>query len=181
MNEEVCRQLDDYLLDGLPDGQRAGFEQHLRECETCRSIAEQQAMVDELLRSASRSLPVPAGLPVRVRKRIDRVRRRRATLSAACVAGAASCVLTFWYFVRDKAQQDDPVLPRMMAEEESEQPPRGRQEIETPPEEIVKQDPEPAVQISFSDNVLAVPVESGDPTITLIQVYPVAKTRSETQ
>lgn len=181
MNDNLCRLLDDYLLGELPDKESADFEQHLRECDICRSHSEQQTIIYEQIKSASRSIPVPGGLSVRARKRIERDHRRRVNLSAACVAGAASFILTLWFFMQDKVQKEDPVVPRMIVEEKPEQPPFDHQDIDPPPKEVANQDPEPAVQISFSDNVLAVPVDSGDPTITLIQVYPVAKTHTETQ
>jgi anti-sigma factor RsiW len=178
MNDDLCHQLDDYLLDELPDQQRERFAQHLRECETCRSISEQQAMIEEQLKSASRAVPVPSGLSSRARQHIERDRRRRVMLSAVCVAGVAGIVVSLWFLSGNIDRRTDPALRRTIVNETPEPTPAQEDSL---PEETAAQDPEPAVQISFPDNVLAVPVESGDPTITLIQVYPVAKTDSETQ
>ena len=114
MNDEVCRQLDDYLLGELPDEQRAGFEQHLCECETCRSIAKQQAIVDDHIRSASRSIPVPAGLSNRAKQHIESNRRRRVILAAFGLASAAGLLFSIWYFNGNAVQPADPSVPQMI-------------------------------------------------------------------
>ena len=67
MSVFACDRLDDYLLGGLSEGERAAFEAHLSGCPACRDALRQQEHIDRLLvQGTGRLEPVPASLIGRI-------------------------------------------------------------------------------------------------------------------
>ncbi len=61
MKPELCRKLDDYLLELLSNEEQAAFKQHLATCSNCQELESQTRTIEETLRSCHVSVsPSPA-------------------------------------------------------------------------------------------------------------------------
>ncbi len=61
MKPELCRQLDDYLLELLSNDEQTAFKQHLATCSNCQELESQTRTIEETLRSRHVSVsPSPA-------------------------------------------------------------------------------------------------------------------------
>lgn len=181
MTDDLCPLLDDYLLGELPDETRTRFEAHLAECETCRSKVEQQAAVDEAVKGAADSIAFPSGLTVRVCDTIEQAqRRRRIAIAMCCAAGVAGIAFSIWSVVRPDDRSNDAVDQRQIVKDEI-PPQKSIAPLPNPePEAPVQRAPQETVQIEFSSDVVALRVESGDPDVTLYQVFPTVGARAAT-
>jgi hypothetical protein len=115
------------------------------------------ALLDELLdAAAAEPEPVPPGLIDDVEAFIiERCRRRRAWLGAACAAAATVLILvTCWLAAR---------MPWG--------PPTGPARPGSP---VVRAGPPPApaVSVDAGPGVIAVPIRTGDPKVTIVWLYP---------
>ena len=155
MTTHQCGQFDDYVAGILPDAEQAGFEQHLQTCPDCRRSLSSQSYVDRLLdRAADLAEPLPSGLADRVEARIRRhVRRRRMCVAAAALSAAAACVVLSFQLVRPDQQLEESrptiAMPQVPASVE--------------------------VAVETSEDVIAVPIATDNPNVTIIWLYPVMK------
>jgi anti-sigma factor RsiW len=149
MPEPPCRLLDDFLARDLPDTERAAFERHLPECADCRKLIQAQARLSAQLGAAlDRFEPPPANIIGAVEQRFRRMRRiRLAGATAALAAGLA--LLALWAGQSQSPQES----------------PKFADSGPLPP-------PLAAVRVRFPDpNVVAVPIESGLPNVTVLAIY----------
>jgi anti-sigma factor RsiW len=160
MKPTPCRLLEAYLDRELPPPERARFLAHLPDCPACTAEVEQQTRIESLLRDAARLEPLPAGLVDRTEGRWHRARKRRALRRAASLAAAALLAgllgtTSFW-----PAPQRPPAPPQ------------------PPPVANTGPPARPPARVTFSPRtpVIAVPVDTGDPDITFVWVYPTART-----
>jgi hypothetical protein len=164
MNAE-CENLDAFLDGDLSPQDRERYHAHLRLCEACHDAARRQRWIDNLLSSPERlELElVPAELGQPVRNLISR--RRQARLVACGLAAAAIFVVAVgWTTVLNRqagvAAINQIVKTSVVDSEPSPNPSlKGRAE---------------AQQATFiaGPDVLAVPVASRYPNVTIVRVYP---------
>jgi hypothetical protein len=169
MNQAICRQLDDYLAHGLSDAERAEFAAHVADCPACRQSVQDQQRMDQLLVQATIQLQaVPAGLTRRIEQRLLTARRLRFARWAAGLAAAISLMgITAWLLTREPPVEVLPYVPIVEA-------PSPRPAPEMP-------DPRSLVRVAFPPQaaVLAVPMKTENPNVTIIWVYPTVPTAAE--
>lgn len=170
MKTTACEQRDGYLGKWLSDEEGVEFEAHLALCSDCRQFLQEQRRLDDLLAQANATLlPLPASLTDTIGQRLRQARRRRVTAWATGLAAASIfvCVLAAW-FRSPVAPKEEPVRSPVVA-------------LPTPQPEPMP-DPRSLVHVTFppTSDVIAVPQETDDPSVTIIWVYPTIKTAQET-
>jgi anti-sigma factor RsiW len=168
MNQPQCRQLEDYLARSLSNAERAEFAAHLAGCPAChQAIREQELMDQMLLRAATLLQPVSASLAEQTERRLQRAHRLRFTRWASGLAAAVVLMcITAWLLTREPSQELSPVriveAPALQS---------------TP----VVHDPRSLVRVTFQPQaaVLAVPMKTENPNVTIIWVYPTVPTAAE--
>ena len=177
MNTDPCQQLDDYLLRDLDAEQAEAFSNHLPECESCRFAVEQQAHLDRKLKAGVEAFSCPPALVSRIRsERERRSCRRQAALGSLLAAGLVIGFLGWSLVLRT----EKPAPEKKFA-----QRPAQPQKISVPgksnenPPKLSQSDPVSPVRVEFSENVLGVPIETGDPDITLFQVFPISNVNAD--
>jgi hypothetical protein len=167
-----CSQLDVWLADALGADETATFVEHLAHCEICREQVEQQRWIDGLLQLDARKVLEP--IPDRLRELAhvtplqpasNRLRRRAmiAAAVAASVLFAVGTVLT----VRNSKQVDGPA-DIGVASTISEHVEQSAIEIDRAAEES---DESPKATFVSNQDMIAVPVESADDNVTIVQLY----------
>jgi anti-sigma factor RsiW len=151
-----CEMLDDYIAHDLAAPERARFEAHLALCPACRQNVEAERYLDSLLVEAG-SGPIPGGLSERVHRRLVAARRRRVAAGLAALAACAIvCVLAGQWLTSHQLPMPAPEVKAHSNPPAPEAPPA------TAPVRVTFRDPA---------RVLAVPVPSDSPHVTLIQIY----------
>jgi anti-sigma factor RsiW len=166
MTGSACEQLDAYLDRALTDRDRTAFEGHLSQCGPCRQAVEEQARLAQLLQQATAELePIPTGLAERIDRRLRAAHRRRVVRWAGGLAAAAvvlALLVGGWLGTRTP----DALMPTT-------------RQVEAPPEPAPPEPnpPAPAVTVAFpgQSDVLAVPIKTDNPNVTIIWVYPALK------
>jgi hypothetical protein len=167
-----CEKLDAWLADALAADEATSFAEHLAHCEACRDAVEQQRWIDGLLQSEARKSlePVPERLRELVRATPLRLAsnklRRRAMIAAAVAASvliAVGTVLT----VRNSKQVDG-AADIGVASTISEHIEQSAIEIDRTAEEP---DESPKATFVSNQDMIAVPVESADDNVTIVQLY----------
>lgn len=153
-----CRWLDDYLAGELPRDWVPLFEQHVENCAACgEEVAQWRALQAELSR-ASRTLETPpAALLQSIQTMYEPApspsrKPSRARRFAAAVA--AVCLMAGLFFAVFTAQQE---LPDVAVEDQV-------ADVTPPP---------PVTHVELPDDVIGVPIDIGDPDVTVVWVYPV--------
>jgi hypothetical protein len=169
MKATTCELRDGYLGKWLTGEERIEFAAHLANCPDCRQIVqEQQRLECLLLRANAILLPVPAPLLARIDHRLRQARRRRAAAWATglSAAGVLLGALATW-FLAQRAPVKEPVRLPVMALSPS------------PPEPT--RDPRSLVEVTFqpTSDVIAVPQQTENRSVTIIWVYPTIKTAQE--
>ena len=179
MHDPTCDNLDAYLLQELEGDSLLSFRQHLTQCETCRESLQQQADLDRLLQLNADRLAAATrvtDLAERVESRIVRHRRRSRTIGIVTVlVPTVVCAILFWS--RPENTNRSSPQQKSLVQTEAEQTP-----IENIPEESVLPSVRTEVQadppqVQVSGDVVALEIESGDPTITIIQIYPTVRSK----
>jgi len=153
MDEPLCQRLDDFLAHDLVGDERQRFVDHLAVCPRCgEAVSEQRQMVGRLRQAVERLEPAPAVLAGHIERRIQTGRRRR--FAVAAIALVASIALFAPWLQTDRtapspsSSGSGPTLASNT----------------------------PLVRITFpARNVIAVPVESESPNVTVLMVYPVSQ------
>jgi ferric-dicitrate binding protein FerR (iron transport regulator) len=165
----TCEHRDGSLGKWLTEEERLAFEAHLANCPDCRQFLQEQRRLDELLSGANAArVPVPARLIDQIEERLRRARRRRVAAWAAGLAAASIsvCFLAAW-LLSPPAPEVEPVQsPVVMLPHQQTQ---------------MTLDPRSLVEVKFqpSSDVIAVPQKTGNPSVTIIWVYPTIKTVHE--
>jgi predicted anti-sigma-YlaC factor YlaD len=181
MTPSTCNHLDDYLAGDLDGRQRTEFESHLEACAACREEQRAQAELARLLRAATETLEAfPAELPAGINRRIaaSASRKRRRVAAAATLAAVAACAVT-WAL---RNARDERAIAR---------PQPGQRQTRDDAHEISRQQGEsgnvdvadaavasPAAEVRFaaSPEMIAVPVPSENPNVTIFWLYPAVRT-----
>jgi anti-sigma factor RsiW len=171
-----CDQLDAFLLGELSPQDAEHFELHVCACEECREAVEQQQWIDNLLRSNAATQAEQAPLSLRDSLRNVPVRRRkRVVLTAFAVATAASLLIAVgWIAIQSQSVDtlhdqvvkpaiDHPISPTDMTPALATDATRPR-----------------ATFVSDGDSI-AVPVESTDDDVTIVQLYRTTETERRLQ
>jgi anti-sigma factor RsiW len=151
-----CHNLDAYLDGELAPGDAAHFAAHLATCPTCREAVDEQLWIDGLLRTpATTQLEIPS-LALVQSFRDALARRIHIRPWAAWGAAAAVLIVAIGWTVKLNRQAD--VLPDTSF---------ASAEIVTPEAQ------EPTATFVAGPNVIAVPVASHSPEVTIVRVYPI--------
>jgi Putative zinc-finger len=162
-----CENLDAFLANDLSpvDGNR--FEAHLHRCDACREAINEQRWVDALLGSPER-LELERVSPAFAGSVRDSIlsRRRRARLIACGLAAAAVLVIAVGWTAVLNGPARDPVAHQIAEtavrdNEPSPHPSLEGRGSENPPRAVFVSGPE----------VIAVPVASRHPNVTIVRVY----------
>ncbi len=193
MNRRECDQLDDYLLGWLSPEGAAAFERHLAGCPACRGEQEIQRSIDRALAGPDVSLdPVPVSLVERIRDQVRGRERRRAIRRNWLMAVAATLLLALavggWTARRlgqsggEHAAAPGPgrQSPDSVAGSPGD-PSAGNVPLSAIPY------PSPSRRVAASRRVvladpsagIVVPVETKDPKITMVWIYPTFKPAAE--
>jgi hypothetical protein len=168
-----CDNLDGYLADELSAEGKFQFAQHVDECDECRQAIEEQRWIDGLLRaSASESRELtPASLfeslrtmPARRRPTVRLIACGLAAIAAA-IAIAAGWNIT-WSPNGDEIAvvNDDAALERKV---------QDKPDIQS----AIAVDPHrPQATFVSSEDLIVVPLESGDEEVSVVQLYPTTQT-----
>jgi predicted anti-sigma-YlaC factor YlaD len=163
MTPTTCQLLEKYLSHDLAADERARFEAHLQACAVCRGTIQEELGLDILLKSAVERLePVPQEL---TRHTEHRLRAARSQRFAAVIAALAACVAAIVIVSRTYFRTGMPPATN---------PPTGQSRLANVPP------PAPAVRVRFASpaGVIAVPIASDSPHVTLVQVYPALRATS---
>lgn len=162
-----CHQLEDFIDRELSPSDATLFEEHLAVCEACRSTVEQQQWLDDLMCSAADKESLPASLAS-----IDLSPPHRSNYWWKAVSAVAA-VLLVATFAWQSFSTSEPVVheaPTIVA---------AKVEANTSPAiEIPHTEPAPVAMLVAEDDVIVVPVDSGSPEVTILQVYPTTSARS---
>jgi Putative zinc-finger len=162
MSVTPCQLLDDYIAHDLSADERTRFEAHLTGCRACQRVILEETELGILLTTAVETLErVPHDLILRTAHRLRRVRHRRIAGGLAALA-AAVVVLVF--------------VSRPLFRSDIEPPAPMNQEL-PPPRLADVGPPKVEVRVRFprAAGVIALPVASESPHVTLVQVYSVSR------
>ncbi len=152
-----CHNLDAYLSNDLSASDFTRFEDHLGLCEACREIVDQQNWIDTLLQSPLRTQlePVPDNL-IQQHTTATPPSRRRVLFAACGLASAATLLiaLSLWQLNRQALNN-----PSETSNSRSALPPADEK-------------PAPAATFVGGPDVLAIPIASRNPNVTIVQIYP---------
>jgi anti-sigma factor RsiW len=151
-----------YLEDGLSADERQAFALHLEQCPDCRRQLDQQRRIDHLLRQgAGDDVPVPPGLTVRVERRLRAARRRRLAVWAGALAAAVLLAVGVSAWLMRPVPTPEPLpAPATVKVEPPPAPPQV-------PHRLVAE-----VTITPAQGLVAVPVPTRDPSVTILWVFP---------
>ncbi len=158
MNKTDCRQLDDYQNSDLDAPGVAAFEEHLLACDECRRTIELDQHINGLLASAR---PVaPPLLTARIEREVRRERRFQLLRRAALWATAAAVLVAVMW--QSSGERHESVATPKTARA---------------PEVATVAPSRPEVRITFPDeaNVIARPLESKNPQVSIVWIYPVLR------
>lgn len=163
-----CENLDAFLADDLPSNDCERYEGHLVACQMCREAVNQQRWIDALLSSPARveAEPAPPVLTWSVQDSIASQRRKVRLIACGLTAAAVLIIAVGWSIVLNRQAR----LPAVnqIAETSSQigEPSPAlspiRRGVAAPPGAVFVGGPE----------VLAVPVASRHPNVTIVRVYP---------
>lgn len=174
MTIRLCEHLDDYLLRDLSPELERAFNNHLADCNSCRMAVEQDRQIDGLLKSAANAIPCSLELPARIQRDWQPPSHRQWTKSISLVAALLVIGLLGWSFL-SRTSPNETALKQPVAEEVLPELIRmPSNEPKEPRSEIVNMKPVPPVRVEFPQDILGLPIDSGEPDITLIQVFPVS-------
>lgn len=171
-----CDQLDAFLLGELSPRDAERFELHVRTCEECREAVEQQHWIDGLLRSdvAAELDSAPFALHESLRA-IPARRPRNIRVVAFAVATAASLLIAVgWIAIRSQPVDiaHDPVAVPAITQPVS--------PTDATPA-LANGGTRPRATFVSSGDSIAVPVESTDDNVTIVQLYPTTETERRLQ
>jgi anti-sigma factor RsiW len=160
MSVPLCERRDGYLGRWLSEPEQVAFEAHLADCPECRQFVQEHLYLDRLLARASEQLqPVPAGLVDRLDRRLRQAGRRRAWAAGLAAAAVLAAGLGVWAWKPRAAIDELPDAPVVK--------PTPRPDPEHPAV-LAKAE----VTFSAAAAVIAVPIPTSDPTVTIVWVYP---------
>ena len=162
MNCTTARRCVQLELDGeLPRRRGAALQQHLRTCESCRQVHRQLAAIQTAMHelAGESELPHPRG------PALDFGHRRAIRWRAGLAAAAVLVLCVGGWLATSAVRTDAPERPVIV-----------QNHANTPVPETL--DPRLLVEVTFdpASDVIAVPIETENPNVTIIWVYPTWKT-----
>jgi anti-sigma factor RsiW len=160
MTNNYCELLDDYLDGDLSSTERALFEGHLSQCPECHQACETWQSGRRLLKSASEQLELPSRFLV---EQIQQMSMRKVPAGRRQIAAVtiAACALIGAVISLG---------------------PGRNKSADLSPQATVEQPvskPVASVRVSLPDNVIGVPVDIGDPNVTVVWMYSTTPNLSE--
>jgi anti-sigma factor RsiW len=165
MTERRCDSLDEFLAGELAAQDRGEFENHLADCASCRGAVADWRALCRTLQAASVQLETPsAALLERIERESGTVtpavpRDRPTWRIAALVAAALLAAVVFRDFLRPVSQ---------VASTKPRESPAPVAKVARPP------------KIEIRGDVIGVPIDIGDPQVSIVWLYPEAKASHET-
>jgi|GEM_PF-2200614 len=203
MNRRECDQLDDYLLGWLSPEEAAAFERHLAGCPACRREHGLQRSIDQALARQDTLLdPIPGGLVERIRRQVQAGDRRRATGRNWLAAIAATLLIAVavggWRVNRlrpnggehaaapGQTQESPESLAGSPADPSAGSVPAGKPTLVSPdaggppsgePASTPTKRAVASARVVLADpsQGIVVPVETNDPKVTMVWIYPTFK------
>jgi hypothetical protein len=174
MTLPLCEHLEDYLLKDLAPEVESSFAAHLTDCDSCRLAIEQETRINGLLKTAADTIPVPPGLPAQIQRDWQRRTQKRWAKTGGLIAAGLVIGLLGWSLLSRISPVETP--PNEPVAEESLPAPRSVRSIapKDPSPEVVDKKPASPVRVEFPEEILGLPIDSGEPDITLIQLFPVS-------
>jgi hypothetical protein len=158
-----CGSLDAFLNGDLPPTQVAEFESHVAACMQCRDAVDQQRWIDGLLRSTEAAEIESA--PVAILSRRPARLRRVVVVAAASVAILAAWS---WFEVKHRSEvvesRRPPIAKSKSGMLDADRPAASFQET--------GEHPAPVATFVSSGSTIALPVENGNPDVTVVRLYP---------
>jgi anti-sigma factor RsiW len=146
-----CELLDDFLSGDLPADKADRFTAHLASCEYCRAEIDEDRWIERLLQSSERlelESPSPALLEG-IRSTLMKS-RQRAGMLACGLAAAVLLIAAGWIALSGGLSSEE--YGGLVAEGD-------------PPRQFVH-------AVVTGENVIVVPVESPDPQVTIVRLFP---------
>ena len=178
MIEMTCEALDEYLLDELLQTDRSLFEEHLQNCLFCQEAVDLQSEIDAEFRSL-----VPAVIPPDqiIQTALQRIHissgRQQATWAVLCtvLCVVAACFIALRpgpQVAKFKPQTDLPIAHVVVSDK-----------VNNTTNAVValshtELNASSLVNVTFSGDLLTLPIETGRSDVTLIQVFPTVATLS---
>jgi hypothetical protein len=171
-----CDRLDAFLIGELSPRDAEHFDLHVRTCEQCREAVEQQGWIDNLLGSdvAAELEPAPFALHDSLRALPTR-RRKNIRVTAFAVATAASLLIAVGWIAM-QGQPVDTVHDQVV--KPAIDHPISPTDV-TPA--LANDSIRPRATFVSSGDSIAVPVESTDDNVTIVQLYPTTQTERRLQ
>ncbi len=164
-----CENLDAFLDAELSPAESDRFDAHMHVCEKCQEAVNQQRWIDALLCSPERFElePVSAALSRSVLNSISR--RRHARLVACGLAAAAVLVIAVGWTAALNRQATAPAVNHNQVAEKA-----VRHDEPSPSPSLKGRGIAEAPRATFvaGPDVLAVPVASRHPNVTIVRVFP---------
>jgi anti-sigma factor RsiW len=166
-----CRQAQNCIqleVDAeLPAELREPLTHHLDQCETCRHVRIQMRLMTRTLKQfAAPTLGSPA---LRFDRDTDPMRRWRIPLAAAA---SIAILLAGWMAVHPRPASTIPPLASGTPPFHTDSPPHPVEKNVVSLAKSTAPKPEVRVLISPESNVIALPVETRNPNITILKIYP---------
>jgi anti-sigma factor RsiW len=166
MNKRPCESLEEFLAGDLAVERRSEFENHCADCPSCRAAVEDWQALRQILQAATLELESPSAA---LSERIERgptvfaravANDERTWKVAALLAASLLAAVLFGDILR-------PVSPVATTN------PRAAEAVTT-----AALSPPP--KIEFTGDVIGVPIDVGDPKVTVVWLYPEARVADAT-
>jgi anti-sigma factor RsiW len=168
-----CENLDAYLADELSPEDTSQFVEHLNACDECRHVADEQHWIDGLLRSdlCTSLEAAPTSLAESLRDAAVVRHRRRVYLVAGSFATVAAMVVIAIGWTVLFNRQTERIAPNVNAAHDA------NLTAETGIMPAIAQDSvRPKAVFVGTGEAIAVPLESSDENVTVVQLYPTTDT-----
>ena len=163
MSQTACDNLDDFLAGELAADRRRAFDAHLADCPACRAEVADWHSLCRTLKAATDQLEVPsAGLSRRIERGVKvtaptATKEGRSWRIAALIAVSLWAAVLFSEFLRPTLPPDaKPTRPKAFV-------------AATVPTAVPAR---PSIEVH--GKVIGVPIDIGDPKVTVVWLYPEA-------
>jgi anti-sigma factor RsiW len=171
-----CDNLDAFLLGELSPRDAEHFDLHVRGCDECREAIEQQRWIDNLLCSdaAAQAEQAPMALRDSIRAIPSRRRQRVSLIACGMAAAAALLIAVGWTALRSGPADIAHDQAANVTVNQDVSP-----TVVTPA--VVKDSLRPRATFVSGGDAIAVPLESTDDDVTIVQLYPTTQTERRLQ
>lgn len=180
MNHQQCEHLEAFLAGALDAEAQEAFARHVEACAECEHQIRIQRRIDEVLDSAiDTNDALPAGLMERIERELllrksasIEITTRRTPVRLALAAALGLAVIG-WIAALVISSRSGPTPTNIAGRPQPDKPEADSTPQDAPASPYV-------ARIAFTEEhpAIAVPMESTDPDITIVWVYPVAPRKS---